>query len=312
MVDLNSLLAGGRAAFETLVSTKATETVELDFKSGRTFKDSLLDQDGRRNLGKELSALSNSAGGLVVFGVECKKDADGVDCAQGLSLIPNVALAETSVQTSLANLIYPHNDGIRVHVVPHENGSGFVIVEVPKSARRPHMAQIEKSYFRRVGTSSVPVDHYDVEDAFRWHTAPELSVDHELTGSDWGTIGGGHELRFTLKVAAANTGGASARHIYLRHGLPANPGILDHSTYTVQPNAQVTDYKGVRTYAFPLDLVIHPGNMRALYSFYFALSWNGEYLQGPAFNGGGVHFTCEVGAEGVPPISTPGRSAAGR
>lgn len=76
--------------------------------------DGKLAKDGRRAIAKALSAFSNSTGGVIVLGVECRKNAEGVDCAQSLDPIPAWRTALSSVSSSASDLLQPKNDGIRV------------------------------------------------------------------------------------------------------------------------------------------------------------------------------------------------------
>lgn len=119
-----------------------------------------------------------------MFGIDCRRDADGVDCAEALAPVFKLGLATTSLNRHLPDLLSPHHDGIRISPIPTNSGEGFLVIEVPRSPRRPHMAAIEKSYYRRISTSTMAMDHYDVEDAFRWQTAPELDLHWDLAGGE--------------------------------------------------------------------------------------------------------------------------------
>jgi predicted HTH transcriptional regulator len=71
------------AVIEELVRDRYQETVQLDFKTKANAKSGELSKNDRAVLGPALSALANSAGGLLIWGIEARKDpVDGIDAAQ--------------------------------------------------------------------------------------------------------------------------------------------------------------------------------------------------------------------------------------
>jgi Putative DNA-binding domain len=65
---------------DDFVSEGRQEDLHLDFK---LVKDPGLDKDDRRTFAKAVSGFANSDGGLIVWGIDARKNAEGVDCAQG-------------------------------------------------------------------------------------------------------------------------------------------------------------------------------------------------------------------------------------
>jgi hypothetical protein len=75
MVDQYAAL--DRTALEGFLGQQ-TEHLQLDFK---TVNSALLNRDDRMSLACALSGFANSSGGLIVWGVDARKNGDGVDCA---------------------------------------------------------------------------------------------------------------------------------------------------------------------------------------------------------------------------------------
>jgi predicted HTH transcriptional regulator len=46
--------------------------------------------DDKRNLAKCLSGFANSSGGIIVWGVDARKNAQGIDCASAASEIASI------------------------------------------------------------------------------------------------------------------------------------------------------------------------------------------------------------------------------
>ena len=107
---------------------------------------------------------------LDVIGVICKP-IDGIDAASELDPIPNWKRALSDVSSAVGDLLQPKNDGINVQGFPSSaaDADGYLLIEVPRSKRRPHRCEARgaKQYFKRSGSGSYAMEHYDIEDAFR-------------------------------------------------------------------------------------------------------------------------------------------------
>src|SRR5436305_9630616 len=65
------------------------EHVQLDFKTVASAD--LSRGEDKKNLAKALAGFANGDGGIVVWGIDARKDADDVDRATDFKFIPNVA-----------------------------------------------------------------------------------------------------------------------------------------------------------------------------------------------------------------------------
>jgi hypothetical protein len=78
----------------------------------------------------------------------------------------------------------PRHDGIRLAAVRSEqqSGAGYLLVYVERSERRPHRCEAtgEGRYFKRAGDNTFPMEHYDIEDAFRRASLPDLAMKWSL------------------------------------------------------------------------------------------------------------------------------------
>ena len=73
-----------------LVAKSREEHLQLEFKT--ITASGLENRDDRKNLAKALAGFANSAGGIVIWGIEAAKNADGVDAASRFKLVDNPAL----------------------------------------------------------------------------------------------------------------------------------------------------------------------------------------------------------------------------
>jgi hypothetical protein len=154
------------------------EDLHLDFK---TIADARLSRDDRKSLAIALSGYANSDGGLIVWGVEARPNADGVDCAVALREIPEVQLLLTRLNSLTGQSVSPLVDGVDHKAIVVEGAAGVCVSYIPASDSGPHMAKGgEDRYFKRSGSSFYRMEHFDLEDMFGRRQRPSLSLRIDL------------------------------------------------------------------------------------------------------------------------------------
>ncbi len=206
---------GGEKAVEELVRQGVHEKVELEFKTKSDPSHGRYSNDDKKNLAKELSAFSNSMGGLLVWGVVAKKDANDIDRALATARISDIDRFRSDTLTLVGELIAPRNEDVHVEAVHAADGSGagYLLVYVGRSERRPHRGEAkgQKQYFKRSGDSTYAMEHFDIEDAFGRVSTPELSIHWELEPY----LDGPQVWSWDLVLYLANGSRKSARFPYL-------------------------------------------------------------------------------------------------
>lgn len=130
--------------------------------------------DARRDYCGEITALANTAGGLLLVGVG---EADGV--ARDVGLVPwkEIDIERLRLVSIAESLIKPRIPGLRVHLVKVGEDGGVIVLRVPKSFAGPHAVDIGGStfrFFRRRSGGKIRLDIDEVGRAFR---ADEEAID---------------------------------------------------------------------------------------------------------------------------------------
>jgi predicted HTH transcriptional regulator len=100
----------------------------------------LAEEDLKRIWSKALSGFANTGGGVVVFGVDCRKDGTGKDCASGLSLAPSAPALKSRLLELHSYATDPPIQGVMVEAYTQRvaDASGVVVCLIPESPDRPH------------------------------------------------------------------------------------------------------------------------------------------------------------------------------
>jgi hypothetical protein len=147
---------------EALVTNHVSEAFDLDFKAtlyGNADKD-------RRDLATDVAALANTAGGLLVLGIEEDRQARA-------AAAPGVAISDDEIRRILqvvGSLVVPLPVFEPMPVLkPGETGHGFLVVAVLRSLLAPHAVIVNQGlrYPLRNGTTTRYLSEPEVASAYR-------------------------------------------------------------------------------------------------------------------------------------------------
>lgn len=219
-----------RSLFESLERDGATgvralkgrpEELDFDCKRKKTPSHGAFEREDRQNLGIALSAFANSMGGLLLWGVEARKDsASGLDLISDFYPIRDIRRFESEARTISAEALMPRIDNVEVAAIeePIGSGNGYLAMFVARSERRPHRCEIAevKGYYRRSMSSSRMMEHFEIEDAFKSLLVPELdlSIGYYNAGSTSGGLNIS-AVSFGIEVYLTNSSNLSATFPYV-------------------------------------------------------------------------------------------------
>ena len=153
---------------EQLISNEIEENLHLDYKSAGAL--SKIDKK-KDEITKDVSALANSDGGIIVYGINEKENKpDSFSYVDG-----NIFTKEWL--ENIINTIQPRITGIEIFPIRNEGKieETVYVVKGPKSIDAPHMAR-SKKYYKRFNFCSEPMEDYEVKDLFYRHRAPQLEL----------------------------------------------------------------------------------------------------------------------------------------
>jgi schlafen family protein len=227
-----------KSDLDRLVAEDVQESLTLDYKDAAALGKS---SQQRNELFKDVSAFANSAGGQIIYGIQEKdrhpvrvQDTDGVDAA---------TVSREWVEQVIDSNIQPRVRGLHIRPIDVAPGRLAYVITVPQAmADAPHQAPDNKYYYRQ-NFQSVPMEDYQVRDAMRRATTPELFVHLEFPAGAIAPIeypaNAEMSKPITLSVFIGNRSNQPAFHTLVQLGIDTDIAILTHGDFT--PDGQRTD-----------------------------------------------------------------------
>jgi hypothetical protein len=239
-----------RERIDELIERRQIEHLQLEFK---TVSDVGFSRHDRINLASCISGFANSSGGIIIWGVVARPNAENIDGASSPSPITplNRFFSRLNEFTSIATS--PPVDGIQHKMIEIVRDQGFAATIVPESVSGPHMAKLgEDRYYKRNGTQFYVLEHFDLEDMFGRRQRPNLKV---IASSKRIADNPQNE---ELEVKILNVGKAVARHVGLFAELRASTIV---SVSNFQNVSEMNPGRQIFTYSNDQN-VIHPNNIQ--------------------------------------------------
>lgn len=266
-------------------SSPIVETEWLDFKGGER----LSDNKAKEILSQALSGFANTQGGVIIFGLDCRKDGDpAVDRVSALSLVSQ----PESFASRLMELHHQANDppvlGLEIIPILHhaQPDRGFVACFVPESPFRPHRAEYAgRQYFIRAGDDFIPPSVSLLRNLFFPTTSAELVIH---------TIGDKSRTHPAVTVFVTNAGRATARDVMIAiSGSPWSRIFASDSWLEIQTVESRRTFLSHRP--------IHPGETSELFTFLHLEEWQSSFTMPPSFK---LQLTFKVFGDNLPPTTT--------
>jgi hypothetical protein len=207
VLDLKS-----KADLQRLVDEGLEESLTLDYKDSRALT---RDGGGPGELCKDVSALANSAGGQIVYGIEedkATKKPRRVDDG-----VADPKVTREWIDQILNSRVQTRINGVTTARIDMGNGQFGYVISVPQTQTGPHQAPDGK-YYKRFDLQSVPMHDYEIRDIMRRSTTPDLYTDIRFDGlmktvTAKITEGAQHSETVMLHCAVRNRSNAPAYHV---------------------------------------------------------------------------------------------------
>ena len=164
-MDLNS-----EKDIENLIKNKIQEDTNIDYKIPDFSK-----SDFNKEIAKDVSAMANSDGGIIIYGIREENH-----FPEEIFWIKTDEGYCERIEQIINSRIFRKIEGIKVKKILSDDKTKFVIVvNVPKSDAAPHQVHDDNNqrrYYKRHGSITEQMEHYEIEDLFFKRKRPALEI----------------------------------------------------------------------------------------------------------------------------------------
>jgi hypothetical protein len=161
-----------QARLQRYIDEGIEESLTLDYKAGQA----LLKFNGRaKEVAKDVSAMANSAGGIIIYGISEHESFELRHRPASFSPINRRQCSKETLEQIISSNIQPRLSGLKIHPVPLDSSPTDVayVVSIPQSDT-VHQVTTTKRYYKRFNFESIPMEDYEVRDVLNRAARPVI------------------------------------------------------------------------------------------------------------------------------------------
>ncbi len=156
---------------QLLIDNAVEESTELEYKC--MFAE---DKQIRRcDIAKDVSAMANANGGIIIYGIKEKETTKGHSVPEKITPIQSKKMSKDQLSQIISSTISPRIRDIEITHIPYNEESGLFVVNIPKSSTAHQNLTNHLYHIRRNATIEVMED-YEIRDVMNRQTNPPLSI----------------------------------------------------------------------------------------------------------------------------------------
>lgn len=160
---------------QRLIDNEVEESTILEYKSSFAVQS----PKWREELAKDISAMANSNGGTIVFGIKQKDIGNGNAIAHRLTPIPSSEMTKDKLSQLLSSNIQPIINNLEITYISESQEGGYFIVEIPQS-NTAHQNRLTHIYYKRRNATVEAMEDYEIRDIMNRNKTPIINLEFQL------------------------------------------------------------------------------------------------------------------------------------
>lgn len=160
---------------QKLIDNEVEESTVLEYKASFATQS----PKWKEELAKDVSAMANSNGGIIIYGLKQKDLGNGNAVAGKLTPIPFGEMTKDRLSQLLSSNIQPKIDDLEIAYLPDGEDGGFFIVEIPQS-NTAHQNRLDHIYYKRRNATIEAMEDYEVRDVMNRNKTPIIDIEMQL------------------------------------------------------------------------------------------------------------------------------------
>ncbi len=188
------------AKLQNFITSEIEESLTLEYKAAEALD---RNETKKKEITKDVSAMANSAGGMLIYGIAEYNDLDKRHLPERITPVDRRKYPREWVE-QIIQAIRPRIDGIVIHSVNLSSGENDVafVIEIPQS-NTAHQAS-DHRYYKRFNFQAVPMEDYEIRDVMFREQTPNIVLNFLIEIN--------HETQ-NLVIQAQNNGSAFAQYV---------------------------------------------------------------------------------------------------
>jgi len=186
---------------QNFITSEIEESLTLEYKAAEALD---RNETKKKEITKDVSAMANSAGGILIYGISEFGDAERRHLPEKITPVDRRKYPREWVE-QIIQAIRPRIDGIVIHSINLSSGESDVafVIEVPQS-NTAHQAS-DHRYYKRFNFQAVPMEDYEIRDVMFREQTPNIALNFLIQITD--------DARWSLVIQALNNGSAFAQYV---------------------------------------------------------------------------------------------------
>jgi hypothetical protein len=211
-----------------LIKNGVEESQQLEYKAAQA----LSNRDVLKDIAKDVSAMANASGGVIIYGIKEHSSADKKHLPESITPIQRADFSKERLEQIINSNISPRIEGITIHPVPLEKENEVAyVVEIPQS-QTAHQSLKDCIYYRRYNFEILAMQDYEIRDVMNRLKYPKIEMDFEIVKHRYSVtkrpehriLGNepADKTTLTLKIRPHNIGSQYAQFINYYIEIPIN------------------------------------------------------------------------------------------
>lgn len=209
------------ARLQSYIDNFVEESLTLDYKAAASIA---LTDGKKKEITKDVSAMANSAGGILIYGLKEYTQPGREHLAESIDPIDRNLLSKEWLE-QVINTIRPRINSVVVYPIALNSAPNHVAYAVDIAQSTTAHQASDYRYYKRFNFLSQPMQDYEIRDVMNRLTVPDAGVQfsYELT-----TNNEGREHLYLLIIKIKNLGSQVINHFQLQFTFPQYDGNVNH------------------------------------------------------------------------------------
>lgn len=228
-----------QATIQQYIDDSIEESSTVEYKAA----DTLGANGWKPEMAKDVSAMANSAGGIIIYGVREYQEKEKEHLPERIDPIDRTQFSKETLENIITSNIQPRIEGLTIHPVSIDTEPTGVIyvVEIPQSTTA-HQVTKRYKYYKRFNFKAEPMVDYEIRDVMSRAIIPDVQAKFKVLiySSDHPPE---EDTSLRLRTVIKNQGIKIVNHYKLELRI-TNVGIIWEGQIQVDPSYTIPNIAG--------------------------------------------------------------------